>query len=520
RVLILNRGAAVIDDSLTATYLMQNSAVAITEPVNLVINPNDTVEFTFSVPVNLVSTVDTNFKIRAWIDLAGDPVPENDSVGWKTVPSLVSPAAPQVANVTISQGDSATLHVINPDTNNLYYWFDVPVAGNYLSIADSFVTPPLYQTTVYYVEATGGFGSGSLTTLWAGGNGQSGNMFNVEALNPVTIDAFDLHVGTTNAQTVEVYYRLGGYAGYETNSSAWTLLGTTNVVGAGVGNPTYTPIGGLQLTPGQIYGLYVTLTTTTDIDYTNGTGANQFYADNNIEVTLGTGNGYPFGAVNTPRVFNGTIYYSSGNGCESLRVADTVFVTSPVIAVNAGNDTSMCAGSSVQLNVTASGGTGIYTYAWSPAGSLNNATIANPIASPVTNTTYSVTVTDSNGDTGSDGVIVLVNPGPNVTLSNIPNICINYAPYTLVQGSPAGGVYSGPGVTAGVFYPGTAGNGTHTITYSYTDPVTGCSGSATNTIFVDVCIGLNEIANGLGLSVYPNPASGLVTVTLYSEESS
>jgi len=81
-------------------------------------------------------------------------------------------------------------------------------------------------------------------------------------------------------------------------------------------------------------------------------------------------------------------------------------------------------------------------------------------------------------------------------------------------------VYSGPGVTAGVFYPGTAGNGTHTITYSYTDPVTGCSGSATNTIFVDVCIGLNEIANGLGLSVYPNPASGLVTVTLYSEESS
>jgi hypothetical protein len=200
-------------------------------------------------------------------------------------------------------------------------------------------------------------------------------------------------------------------------------------------------------------------------------------------------------------------------------VADTVFVIQPIVNVNAGNDTSICLGDSLQLNVSATGGVSPYNYNWSPAGSLNNASIANPVATPITNTTYSVTVTDGNGDTGTDDIIVLVNPGPNVNLANIPDICINYAPYALTEGSPAGGVYSGPGVSAGMFDPAAAGAGTHTITYSYTDPLTGCSGSATNTVFVDLCTGLDNITNGLGLSVYPNPSKGDVVVNLYSEES-
>jgi len=272
------------------------------------------------------------------------------------------------------------------------------------------------------------------------------------------------------------------------------------------------------MTPGQTYGIYVTLTSGS-VNYTNGTGTNQFFADNNIEVSLGSGNAYPFGSIFTPRVWNGTIHYSSGNGCSSLRVADTVFVIQPIVNVNAGNDTSICLGDSLQLNVSATGGVSPYNYNWSPAGSLNNASIANPVATPITNTTYSVTVTDGNGDTGTDDIIVLVNPGPNVNLANIPDICINYAPYALTEGSPAGGVYSGPGVSAGMFDPAAAGAGTHTITYSYTDPLTGCSGSATNTVFVDLCTGLDNITNGLGLSVYPNPSKGDVVVNLYSEES-
>jgi hypothetical protein len=70
-----------------------------------------------------------------------------------------------------------------------------------------------------------------------------------------------------------------------------------------------------------------------------------------------------------------------------------------------------------------------------------------------------------------------------------------------------------------MFDPAVAGAGTHTITYTYTDPLTGCTGSATNTVTVDLCIGLEDITNGLGLSVYPNPSKGDVVLTLYSEVS-
>jgi hypothetical protein len=49
-------------------------------------------------------------------------------------------------------------------------------------------------------------------------------------------------------------------------------------------------------------------------------------------------------------------------------------------------------------SLTASGGSGSgYTYLWSPATGLNDATLANPTASPTSTTTYAVTVTDASG---------------------------------------------------------------------------------------------------------------------------
>jgi len=49
---------------------------------------------------------------------------------------------------------------------------------------------------------------------------------------------------------------------------------------------------------------------------------------------------------------------------------------------------------------------------------------------------------------------------------NLPAICVNDSAYTLVEGTPSGGVYSGIGVSNGTFDPAF---GTQNITYSYTD---------------------------------------------------
>jgi gliding motility-associated-like protein len=104
------------------------------------------------------------------------------------------------------------------------------------------------------------------------------------------------------------------------------------------------------------------------------------------------------------------------NGC---RNTDEVQVTvNPLPVITLTPNSAICINGSIQLN--ASGGT---QYLWAPAGSLSNATISNPVASPTVTTTYTVTVTDGNGCVDSAGVTITVNPLPTVTVSGDTIIC-------------------------------------------------------------------------------------------------
>ncbi len=95
------------------------------------------------------------------------------------------------------------------------------------------------------------------------------------------------------------------------------------------------------------------------------------------------------------------------------------------------NDTSICANSSIQL--IAAGGT---NYSWTPASSLNNSTIANPVATPVNTTKYFVTATNNFGCSKMDSILITVNPLPVITKSNDTSICINSS----VQLEAGGGI--------------------------------------------------------------------------------
>ncbi|NVK04969.1 MAG: PKD domain-containing protein [Flavobacteriia bacterium] len=82
----------------------------------------------------------------------------------------------------------------------------------------------------------------------------------------------------------------------------------------------------------------------------------------------------------------------------------------------------------------------------------------------------------------SDSIYVIVsNAVPTVTFTPPQtSFCSSDSPFNLTGGSPAGGVYSGPGVNNGVFDPEAAGPGTHSICYTYTEPG-GCSATACQT---------------------------------------
>lgn len=126
------------------------------------------------------------------------------------------------------------------------------------------------------------------------------------------------------------------------------------------------------------------------------------------------------------------------------------------------------------------------------------------------------TVTNSIAAVGScladaETFTVVVNPLPNVALGTFPQVCVYNPAFALTGGTPAGGSYSGTGVSGGNFNPSTAGLGTKTITYSYTD-ANSCSNTATNTILVDACLGL-ENSEITAVSVYPNPTDGKLTLS-------
>jgi large repetitive protein len=98
-----------------------------------------------------------------------------------------------------------------------------------------------------------------------------------------------------------------------------------------------------------------------------------------------------------------------------------------------------------------------------------------------------------------------VNNLPVVTFAALNPICVSAAPIALSGGSPAGGNYSGTGVAANMFGPAQAGPGVHTLTYTYTDPGTGCTNSATQVISVntdfDVVVTPDSVAICRGASV-------------------
>ena len=123
---------------------------------------------------------------------------------------------------------------------------------------------------------------------------------------------------------------------------------------------------------------------------------------------------------------------------------------------------------------------------WSPATNLNSTTIANPLATNLqASVNYVLTATYSlTGCSVKDTVIVTVNPLPAATFTGLPStICSSASAVTLV-GTPAGGTFSGPGMSGPVFTPGSAGPGLHTISYAFTDLGTGCSNTTTQQVTV------------------------------------
>ena len=168
-----------------------------------------------------------------------------------------------------------------------------------------------------------------------------------------------------------------------------------------VNDPVNATIGTTDLTCGNTNG---------EIEITNATGGDGTYT---YEITDGGGNTTSEASGVFTSLSAGTydvVVSTAGGGCEY-----TETVTLNTIApetVTAGGDETICEGNSVSLTATGTG-----SLEWFDGGGNSIGTGSLLSVSPTTTVTYEVVLTDANGCTDTDQLMVTVNPVNDATFA-------------------------------------------------------------------------------------------------------
>lgn len=212
-----------------------------------------------------------------------------------------------------------------------------------------------------------------------------------------------------------------------------------------------------------------------------------------------------------------TVTGTDGNGCINT---DSVTVTVHVPSVTASNNVAVCNGTPVNLSATASNAV---SYSWTPASSLNNPSVYNPVATPSVTTTYTVSMTDVNGCTAVDSVLVTIQQLPSASAGTDAAICVgsgvllsasggnsySWSPSTGLNSTTNSSPFATPATTTTYVVTVTGNNGcvgidSVVVTVNPLPPAS----AGPNTVFCNGNPGAQLNATG-GVSYSWSPASGL-----------
>lgn len=184
--------------------------------------------------------------------------------------------------------------------------------------------------------------------------------------------------------------------------------------------------------------------------------------------------------------------FQSINGCDSTRTLELDVYDLPI--VNLGPDTAICNQSFIVLDA----GEGFVGYEWNTGFFTQQLTVGE-------HGYYTVTVTDGNGCSNEDGIIIDLIPLPQSPLMTVMPGSVLASSYEegnqwYLDGEPIEGE-TGQQITP-------SATGVYTVVYTDQN---GCSSVSAG---ISVMVGLDEIAVGGSILVYPNPNSGSFTVRL------
>lgn len=166
---------------------------------------------------------------------------------------------------------------------------------------------------------------------------------------------------------------------------------------------------------------------------------------------------------------------------------------------------TVCQGGSSQLAVIPGGGSGFYTYQWTPATYLDDATSQFPVAVPLSNISYTVSVSDGVSTLNSSSINVIVSPVPAA-----PVITLNSGVLESDKSSGNQWFFNDnaiPGATAQTLQPSSYGS----YTDVYTDPLSLCTSLPSNTILY-FPTGAADISDVKTVIIYPNPIAEKFTI--------
>ena len=456
------------------------------------------------------------------------------NTGTTTFTVLSSPTIGGVSDVEVCDGESATLTATGGDT---YAWDNgvsngvsfVPTATGTYTVtatgANSCVSTMGSIVTVNTLPVAGAGadqticegtstvlnGTGGTSYTWNNGV-TDGISFTPTVTTTYVVTATDLNNCSATDQVTVTLIPMPTITGTASNPTTCSGTdGTIVVSGTGTGDVTWTGTATGSATavslPHTITGL---ASGSYDVLFTDGTGC----ASNLLAESLSDP-----GAPTTPVITaDGPTTICEGDSVVSITVkatgaysvtvsAGSCSTTSIIVnvtvnaspTVTAGTDMTICEGDSVTLT-----GTSTDAISW------DNGVIDGVKFAPTATTTYTVTATNSESCTAKDEVEVVVNSLPVITIDPVSIVCVSDAPITL-SASPAGGTFSGTGVSGSEFDPAGLDTGSYVVTYDVTE--NGCSASLTETVVVDSCLtgGVSEMSQ-LQIAIYPNPSTGVIRV--------
>ncbi len=183
--------------------------------------------------------------------------------------------------------------------------------------------------------------------------------------------------------------------------------------------------------------------------------------------------------------------YEDANNCVDTASQSVRVDALPVVSISGFSQSEYCEDAAT-FTITGNPVVGTFTGTGVTDNSDGTAAFAPTTITPETYASATYTYTDANYCTNSTTTTVYINSLPEVDLIFGPDpdtvYCTNGTEVQL-YGSPVGSLgtnasFSGNGVSGSKLFPNIAGVGTHPITYTYTNTVTGCTNSDTRSAIV------------------------------------